>query len=194
MRCDLARPASPWIFATDAEGPSDDAGGFGIVLAPIPVDLSEEVLCTCPRAGRTVANLDGSFAGMRRHQRELDARIATSRIPPRVFDLSWMDFMGRRWRKVEHIIILEARATNILLEILARLPSAHRHCFASLQDNEAWSSASAKERSPNPVLNFILRKRAALLLMTEIDMDLPWTDTQRQPADRLSRTRPSFTG
>jgi len=190
LEADLGRPTLDWIFASDAEGiNSTDLGGFGIVAARASLELADEAALGAPRAGRTIAGLDGTFGAMRRHQRELEARVASSRVPPEVFKLQWVPILGRRWRRPQIILLLEGQATIVLLEMLAASPACRKHVVVSLQDNEAWSSAAAKGRSPNWWVNRLLRRRGALCTAAEIDLELPWTDTLRQPADALSRTR-----
>ena len=113
-----------------------------------------------------------------------------SRVPGEVFDedkMPWQVIAHGRWRLLDHITLGEARGTLRLLLKLAALPGSHGHVVSSLMDNEAWSSAAAKGRSPTYRLNRVLQQRAAISTLTNIDLNLPWTDTARQPADASSR-------
>ena len=190
MTAYLDRRPFPWVFATDAEGDNrHDRGGYGLMAAFAGNSLAEELAQGAPRPGRTVANLNGSFTSMHKHVRELDARVSASRVPPAIFDLSWMPVLGRRFHRREHITMLEARASLVLLELLASMGCCRGRTVLSLEDNEAWSAAVAKGRSPRFIINMLLKRRTALCLTAEIDFELPWTDTIRQPADWLSRLR-----
>jgi len=90
---------------------------------------------------------------------------------------------------MEHVTLGEGRASLALLERLAAHPDAHGFLTICLEDNEAWSGAVAKGRSPAFAVNQLLRRRTALCLATGIEFIQPWIDTARQPADSLSRLR-----
>ena len=81
------------------------------------------------------------------------------------------------------------RAALRVLARLAVIPSAHRSKVLSLEDNMAFAGAAAKGRSTAGPVNYILRRRCALTSATEIRMHLPWIETERMPADGLSRAR-----
>jgi len=125
---------------------------------------------------------------MKNHRRELDARMAVSLLPAETFDLTWLPVANQRLRRREHITLKEARGSLLLLELLAATGLCRRKIITSLMDNEAWSSATFKGRSPRYALNRLLQRRAALTTANEIDFLLPWVDTLRQPSDWLSRS------
>ena len=85
-----------------------------------------------------------------------------------------------------HISLGEARAVLVLLRLLSALPAALGCRFLSLEDNMAVAGAWRKGRSPPFGLNRLLKRRAAMTLATGIVMLLPWIDTLRMPADRIS--------
>jgi len=194
MIAEVGRPIAPCLFAADAEGPNRfDKGGFGVVGAEVGKEVAERVVHAGLRPGRTVAKLDGSTHHLHHHAKELRARIAVSRVPRDVLEhgrYHWHPVAWGRWRHTDHVTLGEARATNSLLERLAASPAAWHHVVACLEDNEAWSAACAKGRSPAFLLNRLLRRRTALQLASNIHLLLPWVDTAHQPADRLSRFRP----
>ena len=58
-----------------------------------------------------------------------------------------------------------------------------------LVDNEPFSAASAKGRSPTYRVNVLLRRKTAQELVADIDYVVPWLDTASQPADAASRLK-----
>ena len=189
LRADLSRMPFAWICASDASGSNSiDEGGLGLTTAWAPPQLAQSVAATAPRPGRTIANLNGTFRGMRNHRKELDSRIAASLLPPETFALAWLPIASRRLVRREHITLKEARGSLWLLELATATGRCRRRILICLMDNEAWSSATFKGRSPKYALNRLLQKRAALTTACEIDFLLPWIDTHRQPSDALSRT------
>ena len=191
LRHRMNKPAAPLLFATDAEGVNnEDYGGYGMVAAPIQESLAEAVLLAGSKAGRTITALNGDVSKLKSGAKELARRVAVSRVPQEVFDaekMQWQVIAHGRWRMPDHITLGEARGTLRLLLKLAALPGSHGYVVSSLMDNEAWSSAAAKGRSPTYRLNRILQQRAAISTLTNIELNLPWTDTARQPADTSSR-------
>ena len=187
----VARGNWPVLFATDSEGAGEKSfGGFGIVGQTI----SQDEWAACAQAGSqpsfTVSRLDGSTKHLRDPLKELKARIPVPRIPMSVIHGSrkWFALSAGRWKYREHITLTEGRATNILLQRLALIPQSHGLRHLGLGDNLGWCAASAKGRSPAYGLNQLLRRRAALTIATDIQLLHPWVDTQRMPADSLSRT------
>ena len=87
-------------------------------------------------------------------------------------------------------ILCEGRANVRLLEILSGCRRCHRHKALSLQDNSSWAGATSKGRSQSPSLNYLLRRKAGLSLLSEIACLLPWCETSKMPADELSRAIP----
>jgi len=185
---ELNRPVAPWLLATDAEGINhDDAGGFGVTYAWAGSDLAFKTLLNGTRGGRTVVSLDGDVNKLKRPEAELRARYAVSRLPMEIFDLEWYPLLHARYRFPEHITVYEARASVIPLEMMAATEGCHGWEISSLMDNEPWSGAAAKGRSPSPQLSPILRRKAALQAAAQLECHLPWTDTHHQPADFYSR-------
>ena len=152
-------------------------------------DLAEKALIMGARSGRNVAKLSGDISRLNDASKELLARVRVSRVPGAVFNLRWHDFLKGRWSMEDHVILGEGRATITLLEKITAHPLMRELAVICLEDNEPWSSAAMKGRSSAGPVNFLLRKRLALLVAAELDMPLPWTDTARQPADRLSREK-----
>ena len=193
LRADLGAPLSPYLFATDAQGASDeDAGGFGIVGAFVGQELAQRCFETGPLPAKTVVKLDGDVNKLLGHRsRALQANVPLTPLPPELFDPAqtrWEVIVRGRWRLADRIELGEARATLRLLHLLAVVPSAHRHVIQSLEDNSSWGGAAAKGRSPSPALNYLCRRKAAVCAACRFRLILPWVQSAVMPADEASRT------
>ena len=181
-------PVSPVLFASDAEGANEeDHGGWGVVMAWAGKALVSRLVEEDIRPGRTIARLDGSVQNLVNRAKEYEAKVSVSRVPRDIDNLDWQVLNHGRWRYPDHIMLGEGRATLYLLEVLASIPGAHAHLVPCLEDNEPWSSAGTKGRSPAGPVNYLLRRRAALQGAALLELPLPWIDTKRQPADTASR-------
>ena len=190
FKLDLTMKISPWVFAADAEGANNtDNGGWGIVSSYAGETLAEQIWAEDVQSGRTVARLDGDISRLARREREFEATVRVSKVPRAADALQWAPVLRGRWKEADHIMLGEGRTTNELLKILTSHSSSRRHIFACLEDNEPWAAATAKGRSCARGVNFLLRRRSALLAAGELQQLLPWIDTRRQPADSLSRVR-----
>jgi len=193
LEADLGAMPAPLLFAADAEGANEvDVGGFGIVATTVSETLAEGVLDGYTRAGHTVASLDGSVAKLIHRNKELRGRVPISRVPSAILNRDaacWEAVDYGRWQWKDHIMLGEARASLNALERYCRFPQTRRTIIPLLEDNESWSAATAKGRSPNFRVNTLLRRKAALEIATQTEMILPWVDTANQPADYLSRLR-----
>ena len=111
-------------------------------------------------------------------------------MPPELFDdnvTEWVEVAWGRWAFDEHISLGEMRSVVFLCQFLAAVPQAHRRRYFVLEDNWAVTGASHKGRSGAPLLNFLLRRKAAAQLASDVLLSLPWVQTSLQPADALSR-------
>ena len=111
------------------------------------------------------------LAGRKRPEAPLTRTTPFTLLPPSLFDKSqtqWMVLSQGRWRWEEHITIGELRAVLKLLLIVIACPQAHRHKVVTLQDNMAVAAILAKGRSSSPMLNFLLRRRAAYTVFAEL--------------------------
>ena len=194
MYCDLGAPVACTLLGSDARGPADDRpqdhGAYGVVGATISQTDAWEVFEKGLTAGLTVARLSGDISNLRNPGKELARRTPFSRIPHHIFDpeqTNWIPIAHGKWRFNDHITLGEGRASMVAVEGIVKDVRAHRHIILSLQDNMAWSGASSKGRSTAPAMNFLLRRRASLSLLSEIKVPLPWCESNKQPADGLSR-------
>ena len=100
----------------------------------------------------------------------------------------WIPVGSGRWRKADHIVLGKGKAALKVLARLAVLPGARRSKALSLDDNMALAGAAAKGRPTAGPVNFSLR-RCALLSASEIEMHLPWVETERRSPRMASRVR-----
>ena len=97
---------------------------------------------------------------------------------------------GWKWKHTrEHITLKEARAFWVGYQrvvLHSKLPWNARHTF--LEDNLGVVGAITKGRSTSPLLNNLIRRMAALQLVTGSTVDVVWCPTLHQPADGVSRS------
>ena len=193
LYADVGAPFFPVTFATDAEGSNDfDDGGYGIVASLLPTTVQERMWEAGLRPGKALLR-DGHIEKVvARGATSLQPHAPVSAVPADALsdEICWLPVEAGRWTFDDHITLGEARAVNMLLERLAWVPAAARTKVLSLEDNMVAAWAYAKGRSSAGGLNYLLRKRAALTAATDTRIHLPWVDTERQPADKLSRLRP----
>ena len=97
---------------------------------------------------------------------------------------------GWKWRRLkEHITLKEGRAFWVGYQrvvLHSKMPWDARHTF--LEDNLGVVGAVTKGRSTSPLLNNLIKRMAALQLLTGSTVDLIWCPTLYQPADGVSRS------
>ena len=184
----LGSPILPMMFATDAMGASElDWGGYGIVASELTDSEKRVLLKVGELPGRSIARLDG-LNGTKFPERPLIPTIRFTRLPDSFFvEQRWRPVESGRWRYGDHITLGEARTVLKLLQRLAAWPGVHGCAIFSLQDNQPTACSMAKGRSPSYSLNRILRQKAAVCLASRVRLFLPWTESAKQPADKLSR-------
>ena len=77
---------------------------------------------------------------------------------------------------------------NLWLEIICRMPSMACTKVVDLCDSQSSTGALNKGRSGTPSFNALLRRRAALEILSQVFLLVGWTPSADQPMDRLSRT------
>ena len=161
-----------------------------MVATDITPDTARRCLQVGLRPGYSVVKLSGQYAGSNRPDLVIRRSTPFTRLPHGLLDkdiTDWKDVASGRWLFEDHITLGESRVVVLLCKMLVACPSAHRCKVLSLQDNTACAGSFAKGRSPSPLLNFLLRKKAAHCIAAELQVMLPWVETSRQPADELSR-------
>ena len=187
MTCHVGAPILPWLFGTDAMGENEhDWGGYGIVATELLAGETDSLLQQGEAIGRSVARLDGG--GAKYPHKALRPTVPFTMLPESMFAADrWLPVERGRWRYGDHITIGESRTVLKLLRRLGAWPSLHGKVVFSLQDNMPTSCAMTKGRSPSFSLNRILRMKAAVCLSGRLRAFLPWVESERQPADELSR-------
>ena len=112
-----------------------------------------------------------------------------SKLPTEILDgsPSWIEIGRGRWSWSDHITLGEMRVVVWIARLLAASALAHRHRILNLEDNWATAGSARKGQSCSNSLNFLLRKRTASTLASEITLQLFWVQTDVQPADEASR-------
>ena len=75
------------------------------------------------------------------------------------------------------------RVIVLLSWLLCSNWQARRRKYIVLEDNFPCAASVMKGRSPSPSLIFLLRKKAAHCLASEVVLLLPWVESELQPAD-----------
>ena len=98
----------------------------------------------------------------------------------------WKECRAFRWRRSEHINLLELRAA-VHIQWRARRGRFHSFRTMLLIDNQSILAVIAKGRSSSRSVNHLLRKLAALCCTLNIYLLVAWVDTTENPADQASR-------
>ena len=137
-----------------------------------------------------MTKLNGDLSTIRYPDRKLPRNTPFTRLPDDLFhEGEWGDITCGRWKFGDHITLGESRTVVKLVQLLGREVGDHNKVILSLQVNQPTAGSMTKGRSPAPALNFLLRKKAARCLAAAIRLMLPWVETSKQPADRLSRVQ-----
>ena len=92
-----------------------------------------------------------------------------------------------KWRRDEHINLLELRAILTSLEWRARSASFHSCRFLHLSDSQICLAVLTKGHSSSRKINHILRKISALCLALNLFPLWAWIASRLNPADGPSR-------
>jgi hypothetical protein len=187
---DISAPVASTLFATDAMGANKvDDGGYGIVAADVDHEAALSTYSDGMACGFTVARRDGDLSGLRRPERAINRTVPFTKLPEALFSdaTKWHDVAAGRWNYADHITLGESRTVVRLVQILAKDARCHDHKVLSLQDNKPTQGAMMKGRSPASSLNYVLRRKTASCLAAGLRLLLPWVESDKMPADFLSR-------
>ena len=149
------------------------------------------VAASARQIGRSVGV--GASGGARKPERPVTCSVPHTRVPAAVFDLEFQELEARRWAYADHIHLGEGRAAVRLCELVGRFAPLRGRVYASLQDNQTFQGAATKGRSSAPALNYLLRKKASVCVVSDTKYLLPWVESRLQPADEASRrVRPAL--
>ncbi len=195
---DVGAPASPIVFASDAQGSGElegaDCGGFGIVAAELPLPAVPSAWRAGFAPGKSITRLDGTMGTRWKAHKTAAPATPFSRLPREFWEADWKVLAQGRWKWHDHITLGESRAHFRIAQALAACDDAHGLRFLGLQDNSPTSASMMKGRSPSPALNYYCRRRGASLLASQIMLLAPWIETTKQPADAASRQRAALPG
>ena len=149
--------------------------------------LINECYCRGAAIGLSIARVSGELSGPRKLSPRISLPVPFSLLPDALFKGEWSPVDSGRWRHADHVTLGESRAVVRLARLLLRKAPFHRMKFLSLQDNMPTSGAMTRGRSTSWPLNFLCRQRSAASLAGALQILLPWVESDRQPADDLSR-------
>jgi hypothetical protein len=140
--------------------------------------------------GHALAREGGELGGLKNIDRICSPSIPFTKLPHTLFvEDRWLSINAGRWKMSEHITLGESRGIVKVLEAVSLVPSLHGSLIFSLCDNMACAGAHSKGRSSVFAFNRTIRRKAALALSCLIRTLLPWIETNRMPADGLSRSK-----
>ena len=99
----------------------------------------------------------------------------------------WKTIIAARWRRAEHINVLEARAHLALVKWRARSQKQHCSRFLHLTDSAVVMAAMAKGRTSSRRLQGAVRQTAAYTLAAHVQPVIAHVRSHRNPADKPSR-------
>jgi ribonuclease HI len=99
----------------------------------------------------------------------------------------WHTVAASRWRKEEHINVLELRALCTALRWVLSFRSAIGKRVLVLSDSQVVVGAVMKGRSSSPQLLRRLRALSALVLAGGVRLSVRWVRSELNPADEPSR-------
>ena len=113
-----------------------------------------------------------------------DAIIRTTVNPGR---WAWKVAQSWKWKRAEHINLLELRSILRTLEWRARSSTFHSCRFLHLSDSQIYLSVLVKGRSSSRKINRILRRICSLCLALNLYPLWAWIASRLNPADAPSR-------
>lgn len=187
MVCHVGSPILDLLFSTDAMGANEtDHGGYGIAVTKV-TDDEIDLLRQGEAVGKSIARLDG-LHGAKFPDKALVPTVPFTLLSHQLFsDDRWIEVQRGRWKYNDHITIGESRTVLKMLRRVSSWPGVHGVALFSLQDNMPTACSMTKGRSPSFPLNRVLRMKAATCLAARLRVFLPWVESARQPADKLSR-------
>jgi len=100
---------------------------------------------------------------------------------------TWHTIVASRWRRLEHIASLEARAASTAVRWAVSIPSAIGCKVVLISDNQTVVAALSKGRSSSYSLLRRLRTVAAAVLAAGIHLITLWVPSDLNPSDEPSR-------
>jgi hypothetical protein len=170
----------PWfdkIVACDAS-----STGLGVVTSPqVYKSLQEAATVVPPANAPAVPSITSSGESSATISTGLQANINV------LSQLRWSTIVSSRWRRPEHINVLELRALTTALRWVISSPSSVCSRPVFVCDSQVCVYAVAKGRSSSPPLLRRLRCFNAFLLAFGCRPLVKWIPTQYNPADGPSR-------
>ena len=99
----------------------------------------------------------------------------------------WRTIISSRWRRPEHINVLEARALTTAVRWVLSFPGSVNRRVLVLCDSQVVVGAARKGRSSSQPILRRLRYLAAHVLSAGLRLTLRWVPSEHNPADGPSR-------
>eukprot|EP00171_Calliarthron_tuberculosum_P014305 IDg14305t1 len=100
---------------------------------------------------------------------------------------NWITAFSHKWRKQEHINILEGRAIVLALRHFLRNEDHYKKRVIFLTDNQTLLGALRKGRSSSMTSNGVCRQVASLGLIGDLTIEYYYVPSKDNPADVPSR-------
>lgn len=185
--------SSSWFDKTIAVDASST--GQGVVAAPLSPGLVSGLAASAGLAPADTISAQDIFDNALRAA--LDKQVALGintreQLQPDTQQLllsaHWSTIVCSRWRRAEHINILEATALRTGVSwALSHTNAINKRCLI-LSDSAVVVLAMAKGRSSSRALLFQCRRTAALLLGSGLRLFVRWLPSALNPADHASRS------
>ena len=105
--------------------------------------------------------------------------------------LQWQNVLAVRWRRSQHINILEAQSVLVMLKSIARDRNQWGTRVFLFVDSQVVKHVLVKGRSSSWVLNAVTRSISALSFVIGSRLLVLWTKTEFNAADGLPRLQPA---
>ena len=192
MSVDLRAEVDTRVFATDASSRSCAA-----VVTTLPSDLCRELWRQRPRRGVGQRYLGESDEGAvmsselgSDSESDTQESGATSSWSAELCDaVGWAPVFKYGVRRCEHIVTKEARPICTLIRRLAAEERERGLRVLNFADSSPNVGSWAKSRSSSGCLGRHLRQVASDMLLTDLQLGVPWVPTACNPADAPTRGR-----
>ncbi|CAK0877157.1 unnamed protein product, partial [Prorocentrum cordatum] len=111
-------------------------------------------------------------------------------IPYDVWASGWIPVVSRRWSRSEHQVVLEARGMVVAARHVLRRISSFNRCHLCLGDCLGAILAATKGRPSRREMGRVRRQLTALSLASGAAFFWNWVPSERNSADRASRSLP----
>lgn len=156
--------------------------GVGVCAVPVSPDVLRREAALAPVSGAPV-RLDEAA-----EEKSLLESRPPAALPPELREQVWSVIVSSRWRWPAHINLLEVEAALLSLRWVLSHPSAVGRRIVIYSDSRVAVGALTKGRSSSFRLLRLLRRAAALVLSSGLQVHYRWLPSGENPADGPSRS------